>query len=179
MFAHVKDGQATVRDLPKSAEYFENDTWVKIPNLETAPASEQEKAGWFVVTEVPQPTITATQRADMSVQLVSGRPTQVWTVRNETANEAAARVQSANLATVTTLSSIQTKMTDLKSFLTDVDVDAMLNLANNNMPTAQQLNRWAKASIRQQRRQANFSILLARLLLSRYHPQLMADISDT
>lgn len=178
MFAYVKDGQATVRALPASAEYFENDAWVKIPNLASAPASEQEKAGWFVVTEVPQPTITATQRADVSVQLVSGRPTQVWTVRNETPEEAAVRVQAANLATLTTLSSIQTKMTNLKTFLSDPDVETVLNRANG--AAFDQTDRRAlKTIIRQLRMDANFDIMLARLLISRYQPSLLSDISDT
>ena len=166
-----------VDNLPESARLIDGGAWVM--GLATAPVAQQEATGWFVLTEVAAPTVQPTQRAEVSVQLVNNRPTQVWTVRAETAEELSQRTRSANLVALKNTAAVQAKMADLKLFLTDVDVQFLLDLANNTMPSAQQLNRGLKAIIRQERRAANFLMLLARLELARYDQSFLDDITDT
>jgi hypothetical protein len=181
-FALVKNGAIEALDttLPGSARLISTGEWVSPPGgLVAADTSVREACGYFEMVEVPQPSLAPSERATFTWELVSGRPTQVWTVRPETGEEQVDRQRQENVVSLANLAALQTKMNDLKSFLADVDVEFLLNLANNTMPTAQQLNRGLKAMIRQQRRSANFDILLARFVMSKYNPSLLDDISDT
>ena len=151
--------------------------WVSF--IDTTPVEMIEATGWFEVAIVPPPVLQPNQRATMSYVVSNGRPTQLWSVRPESTQEAIARTREANYALLSDLTELQAKMTDLKSFLQDPDVQTLLDYPNNTMPTAQQLNRGMKAVIRQERRLTNFVILLARYTLGRANPTLLDDVTDT
>jgi hypothetical protein len=176
LYAKVIDSQITdvANRPPTAARRLDTEEWVMA--LREASATLQEECGWFLVAEVPPPALAVGEVADMEIQLVEGRPTQVWTVRPETEGETSKRLQVTNRQTISDPVTLQTKIDELKSFLADPDVEFLNNLANNTMPTAQQLNRALKAMIRQQRREANATIRLFRAL---FGGSLLEDISDT
>lgn len=178
-FAFVRNNVIEAIDvlLPGSARVLATDQWVA-PNggLAAATAELRESCGYFEIVEVPAPALQPNQRAEYQIQLIGGDPTQVWTIRTETAEELAGRTQATNRNLLSDVPTLQTKIDELKSFLADPDVEFINNLANNTMPTAQQLNRALKAMIRQQRREANATIRLFRAL---FGGSLLEDISDT
>lgn len=141
--------------------------------------AELAECGWFKVVAVARPADTPTQVFERSLIVVSGVPTEKWTARNRTAAELADITRAANSAALTDLAAVTTAMANLKAFLTDADVQAVLDVANTTALTTQQTNRALKAMIRQQRRDANFDLRLARLVLSGANPTLLDDISDT
>lgn len=57
--------------------------------------------GWLPVASTPRPPDTATQTHDYSVELVAGVPTETWTARPTTTDEAAAFESSANVTQMT------------------------------------------------------------------------------
>jgi hypothetical protein len=136
------------------------------------------------VVDPGPPALTPTQTLDPStVELVAGVPTLTYHPRNKTAQELAAEQRattiSANTATVTDQTTILADIANLKTFLVDPDVQAVLDNANNTaLPTAT-LNRALKAVVRQLRRDANFDIRLARYVIGQVHPDLLLDVSDT
>jgi hypothetical protein len=152
--------------LPRGADA--DGQWIE-PVTEANAAS----CGWFPVVDVSRPDDTDTHTHDRSVELVNGTPTVVWTERPWTAEELTARTQAANAATLSDRDTLDVKLAELRSFLTDPDVEFANNVANTTALTAQQQNRLNKALIRQARRDANFTIRLAR-----YTFGLLDDITD-
>lgn len=143
-------------------------------------ADELAACGWFLVVEPEPPTITASQTFDPdTIELIAGVPTRVFHVRDKTPAELAADTAAANSEVVSDLAAIQTAITNLKTFLTDPDIQAVLDNANNTaLPTAT-LNRALKAMVRQLRRDANFDLRLARYVFGQQHLELLQDVSDT
>lgn len=88
-------------------------------------------------------------------------------------------VTAPNERSLLDLATLLTKFTELKAFLSDVDVQVVLDQPNNQALTTQQLNRALKAGFRQQRRAANFDLRLARYVFGQVHRELLTDISDT
>jgi hypothetical protein len=178
MYALVTDDlvQQVLVELPASARRLDTREWVM--GLARADVSLQEACGYFVVTETAQPAPVAGFMWESSVVLNAGRPVVQWTQRALSANEVQKGTRGANRATLADLATVLAKMAELKTFLVDPDVDTALNIANSTALTTQQLNRALKAIIRQQRRDANFAIRLARYTLGQLHPELLDDISD-
>jgi hypothetical protein len=179
MYALVVDGviQST-GGLPASARRLDTQAWVM--GLATAGATLQQACGYFEVVEPARPSITTAETFDAdTIELVAGIPTLIYHKRNKTAAELAGDVAAVNRMIVTDLTTIQADIAGLKTFLSDVDVQAVLDNPNATaLPTAT-LNRALKALVRQERRQANMAIRLARYSLGQIHPELLADISDT
>jgi hypothetical protein len=179
MYALVVDGQIqSTGRLPESARRLDDGAWVM--GLATAGLELQAACGYLEVVEPTRPTITTAQTFDDdTIELVAGVPTRVYHVRAKTAGELANDVANANRTLLSDRATIEADITALKTFLTDVDIDAVLAQANNTaLPTAT-LNRALKTIVRQLRRDANFDIRLARYTLGQVHPELLADISDT
>jgi len=139
---------------------------------------DQEACGYFVVTEFSPPVVTAAQRAEFTVEMVGGVPTQVWTVRAETPLEAERRVRDQNRIVLGELATLTTKMGELKEFLVDPDVVAAESQPNNTALSVSQQNRFNKAVARQLRREANAVLRLYRHVFSSTNPSLLDDISD-
>jgi hypothetical protein len=179
MFALVVNGQiVSTGGLPTSARRLDTQAWVM--GLATAGTALQQACGYYTVVEPERPPITTAETFDPdTVELVADVPTLTYHVRAKTAAELATDVANVNRATVSDLTTIQADIAGLKTFLSDVDVQAVLDNANATaLPTAT-LNRALKAIVRQLRRDANFDIRLARYTLGQQHPELLADISDT
>lgn len=142
--------------------------------------AELAECGWFLVVEPPRPAITPQQMFDPdTVEVVAGTPTRVYHVRAKTAVELQADTAAANTLVVSDLDALNTSIANLKTFLADVDVQAVLDNTNTTaLPTAT-LNRALKAIVRQLRRDANFDIRLARYVFGQLHPELLQDVSDT
>jgi hypothetical protein len=141
--------------------------------------AELNACGWFQVIPVARPTDTATHTFVRSLIVSLAGPTELWTQRAWTVDELATKARSVNATTISDLAAVQAAMANLKSFLVDPDVQAVLDVANTTALTTQQLNRALKAMVRQQRRDANFDLRLARYVLGQVHPELLDDISDT
>ena len=77
------------------------------------------------------------------------------------------------------LETLQVKFTELKSFLDDPDIQAVLDQPNATPLTTQQQNKAMKEMVRQLRRITNFQIRLARYVFSQENPELLNDVSDT
>ena len=130
MFAYVVDGVIEMMgQLPSSARRLDTQEWVM--GLAAADVELQEACGWFVVVQVAPPTVTETQRAELSVVLVEGRPTEVWTIRAETAEEFTQRTRKANNIILRDPAANLTRLTTLREFLTDPDVATFVGRANN------------------------------------------------
>jgi hypothetical protein len=142
--------------------------------------------GWYTIADPGAPTFDpATQILEPRVATYTAqtdRVAWVYTVRALTAAEVSARQQSAtrtaNLITLSDLTAIQSRMSDIKAFLADPDIQTLADQSNTVALTTQQLNRGLKAIVRQARRDANLTLRLARYVMSEAHPQLLDDISD-
>lgn len=84
-YALVVENQIVGFGLPTSARRLDTRQWV----LGLPDASDAMKAacGYLPVVEVEAPVVAADKIAERSVQLVSGAPTEVWTVRDKTPDE--------------------------------------------------------------------------------------------
>jgi hypothetical protein len=106
----------------------------------------------------------------------------VYTVRAMPAAELAAVQQNAtrtaNTATLTDLAAIQARITDIKAFLVDPDIQVLLDQSNTAALTTQQLNRGLKALVRQARRDANLTLRVARYAIGQVRPELLDDVTD-
>lgn len=80
--------------LPASARRLDNQAWVL--GLPTATVALQQACGYFLVTDVAQPSDTATKTYDRSLTLVAGVPTVTWTQRDKTAQEIANATSISN-----------------------------------------------------------------------------------
>jgi hypothetical protein len=101
MFAYVTNGTIqAVGKLPVAARRLDTGQWVL--GLRDAVAELQRACGWFAVVDAPRPADTDTSTHDRSIELVHGLPTVVWTEREWTDAEVAARreVEAPDMTTV-------------------------------------------------------------------------------
>jgi hypothetical protein len=185
VYALVIDGEiVAVRHPSRQGEFKLSDGTLLRPPETGWTDNLAAACGFVSVVDPGPPALTPTQTLDPStVELVAGVPTLTYHPRNKTAQELAAEQRattiSANTATVTDQTTILADIANLKTFLVDPDVQAVLDNANNTaLPTAT-LNRALKAVVRQLRRDANFDIRLARYVIGQVHPDLLLDVSDT
>jgi hypothetical protein len=146
--------------------------------LQYATDEQLAAIGILAVVDVERPADTATHTHTRNVELVAGVPTVVWTPRPWTVDELAARTRAANQAALTDLQVLQTKIAEIKSFLTDPDVVAAENQPNATPLTAAQQNRFNKAVARQLRRNANLDVRLFRYVFGQLHATLLDDVAD-
>jgi hypothetical protein len=170
-YAIVVD-DAIVRIGPRPRSY-RNHT-----GLQYATDEQLAALGILPVVDVERPADTDTHTFERSIELVAGVPTVVWTQRAWTADELAARTRQANAETLSDLEVLAQKIAEIKTFLTDVDIDVALNIANATPLTTQQLNRALKSIIRQLRRSANLDVRAFRYVFGQVHPELLDDVSD-
>jgi hypothetical protein len=133
--------------LPPIAKQLDGAGQPTGPFLEMIDQANREAAGYFQVVETPAPTLTVTQRANYTVEMVSGVPTQVWTVRTENAQEQQMRIRMNTQATIMNSTTFNNKLVELREFLTDADVAAFLN-RNNNTPFGSADARALKTALR-------------------------------
>ena len=89
---------ANLRPTPAGGAW-EDDQWLDFSDPATLAAWE-ERHGYTLVVETPQPQDTDTVKHDESVVLVDGVPTQTWTARPWNAAEVAERAAAANAVTL-------------------------------------------------------------------------------
>jgi hypothetical protein len=101
MYAQIIDNsiQALGR-LPRSARRLDTGQWVM--GLATASTDLQRACGWWEVVDTDPPTVTDSQVAEQTVDLLIGVPIRVWTVRDKTAEELAADAEDANRVAIET-----------------------------------------------------------------------------
>jgi hypothetical protein len=182
MYAQINDNTIihTRSSVPDAGSYTLDGVRQCVAPLRNATVDIQQACGWYEVTETDPPAFNPqTQVSSSTVELVDGTPTRVWTVRDKTAEELQAMVRDANLATLSDVAVLATKIADIKTFLTDPDVVAAEAQPNATALTVQQQNRFNKAVARQLRRSANVDVRLFRYVFGQLHPELLDDISDT
>jgi hypothetical protein len=184
MYALVIEGEIqSVGRLPTSARRLDDGNWVM--GLATASPGLIAACGYFLVLDMHPTYDSATEVLERGDVFLSDPSTPVvaYTIRPKTAEELAAEAFASTVQTNTeTLSnptSVEARIASIKGFLTDADVQVVLDQANNTALTTTQLNRALKAIVRQERRQANAWVALARLVVGTYHPEVLADIGDT
>lgn len=131
--------------------------------------------GTIIADPLPE-GLTAVQVTDLEYDgLIEG--SLMWDGTAVVANPAYAATQTAetNLETLTDVSNLEARIANLKVYRADSDVVATAAQVNNSLPTAAQLNRYNKATIRGIRRLENAVIALMRAS----DPALLQDISDT
>jgi hypothetical protein len=124
------------------------------------PMSDTELAalGWLPVVVVARPPDTATTTYDHSVTLVAGKPTDTWTARPMTPNEAAGFESQANVTQMTTESADAVdKLIAVVNTLNTIT--AMTNAAINANPAAviKDVARECKTIARQANREARMT----------------------
>jgi hypothetical protein len=139
--------------------------------------------GFVPVTDPGRPTLTSLQTLDTNtVELIAGVPTIVYHVRDKTPEELAAEqlvaTRVANTAALIDPVDIGARIDDIKAFLADPDVQAVLDQPNTVPLTVQQTNRALKALVRQARRDANLTLRVARYAIGQARPELLDDVSD-
>jgi hypothetical protein len=139
--------------------------------------------GFLLVVDPGAPALTPLQALDPStVEPVAGVPTLTYHPRDKTAQELAdeqlVATRSANNETLTDLESVRARIADIKAFLVDPDVQAVLDQPNTTALTVQQTNRALKALVRQARRDANLTLRVARYAIGQARPELLDDVSD-
>lgn len=87
----------SVGSLPGSARRLDTGEWVM--GLSSASTDLQEACGYFAVTAVERPADTATTTFDLTVELIAGVPTEVWTERAKTQEELDAEAAADRQAT--------------------------------------------------------------------------------
>ena len=112
--------------------------------------SDLAAIGWLPVVETPKPPATDTTTHDLTYQVVSGQPTQVWLERPKTPEELQAEQEAENAATL--MAEIQTNIDTL--MLTIENLNAITNLTNaeinaNPAATMKDVAREAKTIARQ------------------------------
>jgi hypothetical protein len=184
MYALVRDGLiAAVRHPRSSGELKLLDEALLRPP-ETGWTDELAAAcGFVVVVDAGPPAITPQQTFRPStVELVDGVPTVIYHPRDKTPQELAAEqlalARAASVAALTDLDAIQARIADIKAFLVDPDVQAVLDVANTTPLTTQQTNRALKALVRQARRDANLTLRVARYAIGQARPELLDDVTD-
>lgn len=87
--------------------------------------------------------------------------------------------EEVNRAALSDRDVIIAKLADIKSFLTDPDVEFALNIGNSTPLSAQEQNALNKDMIRQLRKLTNLVKRLTVYVMGEEHPELLEDISDT
>jgi hypothetical protein len=184
-YAHVVDGVVqTVARQPSNLVRL--DTGAKplfSPYIDEATLNA---CGWYTITDPGAPTFDpAAHILEPRVAVYDAQAdtvSYVYSVRAKTPAELLADQQAAtraaNTATLTDLASIQTRITEIKAFLADPDIQAVLDQPNTTALTTQQTNRALKAIVRQARRDANLTLRIARYVIGQVHPALLDDITD-
>jgi hypothetical protein len=184
VYALVIDGElVTVRRPRRSGETKLSDGALLRPPESGWTDSLAAVCGFVPIVDPGPPPITALQTFDPNtVELIGGVPTIVYHVRDKTPEELAAELQAAtraaNAATLTDLETIEARIADIKLFLVDPDVQAVLDQPNTTALTVQQTNRALKALVRQARRDANLTLRVARYAIGQARPELLDDVSD-
>jgi len=93
-WAHIESGTID-QTGPLPDTYWDGTRWW---DLRTGQANPTD-AGWVEVVETTRPADTDTQTSDQAITLVVGVPTRVWTVRDWTSDEIAARAEAAAIMT--------------------------------------------------------------------------------
>jgi hypothetical protein len=185
MYAYVVDAVVeTVASKPSNLTRLDTgDKPLFSPYIDEATLNA---CGWYTVSDPGAPVFSpATHVLEPRVAVYDvPSDTVAWsyTVRALTAQELTAIQQqatrTANTATLTDLAAIQARIVDIKAFLADPDIQAVLDVANATPLTTQQMNRALKAIVRQARRDANLTLRVARFAIGQIHPQLLDDVSD-
>jgi len=177
-FAFVVDGQVKAYDITPPLTAFRPDGVEVVVRKGTS--TDQRACGFYVIQQVPPPAINSNQRNDRTVQFIGGEAVEVWTTRAATTPEITQVNRKVNLDLMTDSTDLTNTMNTLKEFLSDPDIQVLLDQPNNTALTTQQVNRGFKAIVRQLRRNANFSMRQTRVGFFNYNnQQLLDDISDT
>ena len=95
IYAQITDGVITRTTRGFTAPgYGEDGVWYDFSDPDERNAYLAEH-GWHIATEVDRPANTATYTHDLTYELVDGQPTQVWTAREWTTEEADQRAEQA------------------------------------------------------------------------------------
>lgn len=176
MYAYIENGEiiAAFINLPSTGVNLT--TGQPVPNLPEQPVAVQEACGYFLIGGDPRPApddfITGIAW-DANVSMVSGRPVATWSQRPPLTDETRAQIVEANTAAALDVGQWITDIADLKLFLTDPDIQTVLDQPNNTALTAQQLNRALKVIIRQLRRNANMQIRMSKMTMAQQHPEVL------
>jgi hypothetical protein len=184
VYALIRDGVIeAVREPFRQGEVKLSDGRLMRPPESGWTESMAAACGFVPVVDAGPPAITALQTFDANtVELVAGVPTTTYHPRDKTPDELAAEqraaTRAANEAALTDLGAIGALVADIKLFLVDPDVQAVLDQPNTTALTVQQTNRALKALVRQARRDANLTLRVARYAIGQARPELLDDVSD-
>jgi hypothetical protein len=184
MYALVLDGVIeAIRKPRRSGELKLSDGKLLRPPESGWTTSLAAACGFVPIVDPGPPVITPLQTFDPhTVEMIGGVPTIVYHVRDKTPEELAAEAlatsRAANTAALTDLETIEARIADIKLFLVDPDIQAVLDVANTTPLTTQQTNRALKALVRQARRDANLTLRVARYAIGQARPELLDDVSD-
>lgn len=84
--AYVVGGQILEYDIPYPQRWRRLTDGQEVA-VRDGTEADRQACGFFAITLVPRPTTAVDERADRTVEMVNGTPTEVWTVRDETAQE--------------------------------------------------------------------------------------------
>jgi hypothetical protein len=144
-------------------------------NLRDATANDQRACGYFVIIGTPVPALQPNERADRSVELIAGEPTEVWTTRTANTEEENLRIRNANRETLRSIASTTTQLTALREILTDADVATFVG-RTNNAPWDATDRRALKTAIRTIDR---LTKAVERVTRASFGSELLDDISNT
>lgn len=164
MHAFVKDGQILAVGVSIPREAMTLDGEEMIFNLRTQPEAVQRSCGYWEIVETTPPTVSDTQRADRSVNMVGGVPTEVWTVRNETTEEAVYRTRKQNSLTLRDVQAGLAMLEANKAYLTwyrSTPVQTLIN--GTGAMTLQQLSDGLRQVAKQEERNVQALNVLIRL----------------
>lgn len=176
MYAYLENGEIIAAFVPLPNVGVNQTTGQPVPDLPSQPVATQEACGWFLIGGQPRPApddfITGIAW-DANVTLVAGRPVATWTQRPPLTPETRAQIVEANTAAALDVGQWITDIADMKLFLTDPDIDRVLNQPNNTPLATNDLNRALKAIVRQLRRSANFQIRMTKMIMAERHPEVL------
>ena len=130
-YAQVTDNTITaVGGLPKGARRLDDGGWVL--GLRDADISLQAACGWLEVVDPGRPPDTETTTSDRTLELLTGIPTYVYTVRDKTDAEITSDLQSAGYVDPTLqvdrLSDILIAPDIIAGTMTNIQVEARAKL---------------------------------------------------
>jgi multidrug efflux pump subunit AcrA (membrane-fusion protein) len=191
LYALIVNGELIAVRNPGRIERKLSDGVRLSPPLGTWTEELAAACGFLPVTDPGPPALTDAQVVDAQIVQLDeqARPVYVYVVRNKTAEELAAEAaaaaakqlaaaRAASVAALTDLDAIQARIADIKAFLVDPDIQAVLDVANTTPLTTQQTNRALKALVRQARRDANLTLRVARYAIGQARPELLDDVTD-
>lgn len=115
-YAYVINGQVKSAEVALPDRSYRLVDGVEIRPLNEASINDQRACGYYIVQTTPLPTMTATQRADRSVQFIDGEAREVWTVRTETPEEQRDRIRFQNGISYRDIQRAQTFLTNSAAF---------------------------------------------------------------